>query len=99
MLPWESLPSLRRQEVYRMPSIGSILLTLDRNYQRCKEKEKEELLFGNCYFPKVDPFDAYYLLNPSGDLKDTEDDLKPWLEGLNFEVAKTFFCQHLSPLL
>ena len=74
-----------------MPSIGSIFLTLDRNYQRHKEKEREELLFGNSYFPKVDPFDTYYLLNPSGDLKDTEDDLKPWLEGLNFEVAKTFF--------
>ncbi|XP_078168632.1 separase isoform X1 [Carex rostrata] len=93
MLPWESIPGLRRQEVYRMPSMGSIFLTLDRNYQRHREKEREELLFSNSYFPKVDPFDTYYLLNPSGDLKDTEDDLKLWLEGLNFEgktrVAQT----------
>ncbi|KAJ4768331.1 hypothetical protein LUZ62_078706 [Rhynchospora pubera] len=85
MLPWESLPRLRMQEVYRMPSIGSIFLTLDRNYQRHREKEREEFLFGTSYFPKVDPFDTYYLLNPSGDLKETEEDLKPWLEGLNFE--------------
>ncbi|KAF3328923.1 Separase [Carex littledalei] len=70
MLPWESLPRLRRQEVYRMPSIGSIFLTLARNYQRHKEKEREELLSGRSYFPEVDPFDTYYLLNPSGDLKD-----------------------------
>ena len=78
-----------------MPSIGSIFLTLDRNYQRHREKEREELLFSNSYFPKVDPFDTYYLLNPSGDLKVTEDNLKPWLEAHNFKVVKILFYQQL----
>lgn len=74
-----------------MPSIGSIFITLERNYQRHKEKEREEHLSRSSYFPKVDPFDTYYLLNPDGDLNNTEDDLKPWLEELNFKVAKAFF--------
>ncbi|KAL6565883.1 hypothetical protein OROHE_004938 [Orobanche hederae] len=56
MLPWESMPLLRKKEVYRMPSIGSIFATFDRC---CQNEEK---------IPFIDPLNSYYLLNPDGDL-------------------------------
>ncbi|XP_040365998.1 separase-like isoform X2 [Rosa chinensis] len=49
MLPWENLPVLKNQEVYRMPSVWSILAAY-RNER------------------KINPLDAYYLLNPDGSL-------------------------------
>ncbi|KAK1428290.1 hypothetical protein QVD17_17121 [Tagetes erecta] len=61
MLPWESLPVLRNQEVYRMPSVFSISWT----YDKCCHFEEND---GKCssLFPMIDPLDAYYLLNLGG---------------------------------
>ncbi|KAJ3694888.1 hypothetical protein LUZ60_000265 [Juncus effusus] len=75
MLPWENLPSLRDQEVYRMPSVGSVFLTLDRNLnKKCDD-----------FFPKVNLSDAYYLVNPGGDLTHTQGEFEPLCKKLNWE--------------
>ncbi|KAL1827171.1 separase isoform X3 [Daucus carota subsp. sativus] len=78
MLPWESLPILRNQEVYRMPSICSIFASLDRH-------DHKKLGTGSMVFPSIDPLDAYYLLNPSGDLISTEVEFDKWFKDQNLE--------------
>ncbi|XP_074358633.1 separase isoform X1 [Apium graveolens] len=78
MLPWESLPILRNQEVYRMPSVCSIFASLDRH-------DHEKLGTGSIIFPSIDPLDAYYLLNPSGDLPSTEVQFDKWFKDQNLE--------------
>ncbi|KAL6633464.1 hypothetical protein ACP70R_026135 [Stipagrostis hirtigluma subsp. patula] len=67
MLPWENLPILRNQEIYRMPSMGNIFVALARGSNHCKD--------GSVIapsFPIVDPLNTFYLLNPSGDLSSTQ---------------------------
>ncbi|XP_030513656.2 separase isoform X1 [Rhodamnia argentea] len=73
MLPWENLPALRNQEVYRMPSVGSFFLALDRSSQL-----EEQVGPPVASFPFIDPLDAYYLLNPSGDLNSTQVEFENW---------------------
>ncbi|GFY89325.1 separase [Actinidia rufa] len=51
MLPWENLPVLRNQEVYRMPSISSISATLDK-YCRLQEQVGRN----SAIFPLIDPW-------------------------------------------
>ncbi|KAL6494538.1 hypothetical protein OROGR_031338 [Orobanche gracilis] len=77
MLPWESLPILRNQEVYRMPSISSIFATLDR----CQEQFETSI----SAFPLIDPLDSYYLLNPDGDLSGTQVTFESWFMDQNIE--------------
>ncbi|KAL6545762.1 hypothetical protein OROGR_009636 [Orobanche gracilis] len=77
MLPWESLPILRNQEVYRMPSISSIFATLDR----CQELFETSI----SAFPLIDPLDSYYLLNPDGDLSRTQVTFESWFKDQNIE--------------
>ncbi|XP_047307638.1 separase [Impatiens glandulifera] len=79
MLPWESLPVLRTQEVYRMPSVGSIYTTLERCHTR---NEKSTACVD---FPQIDPMDAFYLLNPDGDLTHTQLQFEKWFRDMNFE--------------
>lgn len=81
MLPWENLPVLRNQEVYRMPSVGSICLTLDRS---CNHQEQVQQKISA--FPSIDPLDAFYLLNPSGDLNSTQVEFENWFKVQNLEV-------------
>uniref|UniRef100_A0ACD5YX29 Uncharacterized protein n=1 Tax=Avena sativa TaxID=4498 RepID=A0ACD5YX29_AVESA len=69
MLPWENLPALRNQEIYRMPSIRSIFLALTRS-----TNHHEDASAIAPPFPVIDPFDAFYLLNPSGDLVSTQEE-------------------------
>ncbi|XP_050209368.1 separase isoform X2 [Mercurialis annua] len=80
MFPWENLPVLRNQEVYRMPSVGSISLTLDRS---CNPQEQVGRIFST--LPFIDPLDAFYLLNPSGDLSSTQNAFEKWFRDQNFE--------------
>ncbi|KAL8258352.1 hypothetical protein R6Q59_030393 [Mikania micrantha] len=80
MLPWESLPVLRNQEVYRMPSVASILCTYDRCCHFQENVGKDSLLY-----PMIDPLDAYYLLNPGGDLSNTEAEFGNWFKDQNLE--------------
>ncbi|KAL7119495.1 hypothetical protein ACP275_02G066600 [Erythranthe tilingii] len=80
MLPWENLPILRNQEVYRMPSVGSIFATLDRC---CQNEEQFETNIPA--FPSIDPLDSYYLLNPDGDLRTTQLEFESWFKDQNIE--------------
>ncbi|GLT85957.1 hypothetical protein SLE2022_041220 [Rubroshorea leprosula] len=80
MLPWESIPTLRNQEVYRMPSVGSISVMLDRI---CLYQEQVDKMVAA--FPLIDPMDAFFLLNPSGDLSSTQVEFEKWFKDQNFE--------------
>lgn len=64
-----------------MPSIGSIFATLDKS---CSHHKKDEA-FGTI-IPAVDPVNAYYLLNPSGDLNDTQVEFEQWFRSQEWEV-------------
>ena len=77
MLPWENLPVLRNQEVYRMPSMGSIFLALSRN--------KDDSAIAPP-FPVIDPSKTYYLLNPSGDLSSTQEEFHELFRNYKWEV-------------
>ncbi|WCJ18437.1 hypothetical protein M5689_000788 [Euphorbia peplus] len=79
MIPWENLPVLRNQEVYRMPSVGSIFQTLD---QSCKHQDQVGSVAS---FPLIDPLDAFYVLNPSGDLSSTQVEFEDWFRDHNLE--------------
>ncbi|XP_040366322.1 separase isoform X3 [Rosa chinensis] len=80
MLPWENLPILRNQEVYRMPSVGSISATANRNYHN--QDQVQSIVTS---FPLIDPLDAFYLLNPSGDLNYTQNEFETWFRDQNLE--------------
>ncbi|VFQ59063.1 unnamed protein product [Cuscuta campestris] len=82
MLPWENLPILRDQEVYRMPSVGAITATL---LKRCLHQETLEEGDGLNSIPFIDPLDSYYVLNPSGDLSSTQAEFENWFNEQNFE--------------
>ncbi|CAH9052128.1 unnamed protein product [Cuscuta europaea] len=82
MLPWENLPILRDQEVYRMPSVGAINATLVKRCLHQEAIEKGNLLNS---IPLVDPLDAYYVLNPDGDLSFTQATFEGWFNDKNFE--------------
>ncbi|KAK9290720.1 hypothetical protein L1049_008894 [Liquidambar formosana] len=80
MLPWENIPILRNQEVYRMPSVGSIPVTLDRS---CQHQGQVGRIVAT--FPLIDPLDAFYLLNPSGDLSSTQVEFENWFKDHKLE--------------
>nr|GLL45584.1 separase [Ipomoea trifida] len=82
MLPWESLPILRDQEVYRMPSVGAINATL---FRRGLNQEPVENGAPLNAIPFIDPLDSYYVLNPSGDLSRTQAEFENWFKDQNFE--------------
>nr|GMD92871.1 separase isoform X1 [Ipomoea batatas] len=86
MLPWESLPILRDQEVYRMPSVGAINATLFRRGLNQEPVEKGAPLNA---IPFIDPLDSYYVLNPSGDLSRTQAEFENWFKDQNFECLNT----------
>ncbi|CAN7009465.1 unnamed protein product [Brassica oleracea var. botrytis] len=69
MLPWENIPTLRRQEVYRMPSVGSISAVLKKS---CYREDPSPFLV-------IDPRDSCYLLDPKYNCKT----LQTVLEGLS----------------
>ncbi|KAK4846024.1 hypothetical protein QYF36_012189 [Acer negundo] len=78
MLPWENIPIIRNQEVYRMPSVGSISATLQHHNQ-------EQIGGRLAPFPLIDPLDAFYLLNPGGDLIGTQVEFEDWFRDQNLE--------------
>ncbi|KAI3715733.1 hypothetical protein L6452_22720 [Arctium lappa] len=80
MLPWENMPILRNQEVYRMPSVASISFT----YDRCNHYH-EKVGVDSAVIPMIDPLDAYYLLNPGGDLSSTEAEFGNWFKDQNLQ--------------
>ncbi|GJZ50424.1 separase, partial [Tanacetum coccineum] len=61
MLPWESMKELENQYIYRMPSVSSIFYT----YQKCYKSQRKAVRDYASY-ATLDPFDAYYVINPTG---------------------------------
>ncbi|CAN8325640.1 unnamed protein product [Cochlearia groenlandica] len=80
MLPWENIPILRKQEVYRMPSVGSISAVLKK-----RRLQGETSRSSVASFPVIDPLDSFYLLNPGGDLSDTQVEFESWFRDQNIE--------------
>ncbi|KAK7412084.1 hypothetical protein VNO78_03531 [Psophocarpus tetragonolobus] len=80
MLPWENLPILRNQEVYRMPSVSCISAVLQKG-----RNHKEQLGRNLSPFPLIDPLDAFYLLNPDGDLSGTQIEFENYFKDQNLE--------------
>lgn len=67
-----------------MPSVISISMALNRS-------GLEEQVSGvPATFPSIDPLDAYYLLNPSGDLSGTQVEFEEWFKNKKWEVIATF---------
>lgn len=64
-----------------MPSVISISVALNRS---CGQEE--ELGGVIATFPSIDPWDAYYLLNPSGDLSSTQVEFEDWFRNKKWEV-------------
>jgi separase len=76
-IPWENIPILRGRSVSRIPSIDFLVDQL----QFASLKQGSELQQTNRAV--VNPRNAYYMLNPSGDLKGTESRLKGWLNEMH----------------
>ncbi|KAF9070318.1 peptidase family C50-domain-containing protein [Rhodocollybia butyracea] len=75
-LPWENIPILRGRSVSRIPSTSFLL---DRvQFARLHQPESS----GTIDRAVVNPKNAYYIINPSGDLARTEERFQPWLKSL-----------------
>ncbi|BGP15795.1 separin protein [Rhodosporidiobolus nylandii] len=71
--PWESLPCLRGRSVSRLPSLAFLRDRLDLAVSRSSSPEQSQDLV-------VDPAKASFVLNPGGDLKNTQKTFEPWLD-------------------
>ncbi|KAI3841547.1 hypothetical protein MKX03_023861 [Papaver bracteatum] len=80
MLPWENLPVLRKHEIYRMPSVGSVSAILNISWHL-----EEPIGRISDTFPAIDPLDGFYLLNPGGDLERTQVEFEDWFRDQKFE--------------
>lgn len=69
-----------------MPSVGSVCATLDG---RCNQQQQDSEILAA--FPAIDPLDAFYLLNPSGDLSSTQIEFESWFKDQNLEVSFSYF--------
>ncbi|KAL7283883.1 hypothetical protein ACG7TL_001154 [Trametes sanguinea] len=79
-IPWESLPVLRGKSVSRIPSIDFLIDRLEfSHWRKWEDGRPQEGLVDRA---SVDPRRAYFVLNPSGDLKGTEGRFADWLKGM-----------------
>lgn len=74
-LPWEASPSLATCRLYRMPSLGHIMAASARGAQSPAAERQ------------VDCSDVYYLLNPGGDLKSTQETFEGLFESQGWDGA------------
>ncbi|RXH92366.1 hypothetical protein DVH24_033262, partial [Malus domestica] len=88
----QNIPILRNQEAYRMPCVWSIFATLEENYHQdqvvSNTMKPGRLSYALCQeasFPLIDPLDAFYLLNPGGDLGTTQIESEKWFRDQNLE--------------
>ena len=65
-----------------MPSVGSISAVLKKRFL---QEEPERVHAAS--FPLIDPLDSFYLLNPGGDLSETQGEFESWFRDQNFEVT------------
>jgi separase len=76
-IPWESLPSLRDQSISRLPSLAALrqrILMIERSQDGVDEAQD-----GKFYASRSS---GTSLLNPSGDLKNTQETMQPLLRSL-----------------
>lgn len=86
-IPWESIPVLRGQSVSRIPSVSFLMdrLHLARHLRGLSPlPDAAEAASGSLVVDRasVDPRKTFYILNPSGDLKPTQDRFYDWLKGM-----------------
>lgn len=65
-----------------MPSVGSISAVLKK-----RSLQGEPTISNVAAFPLIDPLDSFYLLNPGGDLTNTQLEFESWFRDQNFEVT------------
>ncbi|XP_056316195.1 separin [Danio aesculapii] len=70
-LPWENIACLKSQSVTRMPSLHAVL-------GHSHLREVDSSCVQSC---GVNPKQVYYVLNPDGNLPDTENRFKEWFTG------------------
>jgi len=79
-LPWESIPILRGRSVSRIPSIDFLIDRLE--YVEFRKRGRLSLKQPNFAGATIDPRKGYFILNPSGDLRRTEERFKEWAAGM-----------------
>ncbi|CEQ40338.1 SPOSA6832_01949 [Sporobolomyces salmonicolor] len=77
--PWESLPCLRGRSVSRLPSLSFLRDRLDLAASRSTSEDRPFEIVLN-------PKSAAFVLNPGGDLGNTQKTFEPWLEQQAREV-------------
>ncbi|SRR5258708_9926287 len=83
-IPWESIPILRGRSVSRIPSISFLV---DRVHLARHLKGLPISSLGSLDYPIVDrttvnPKNTFFILNPSGDLKSTQERFEGWLKNM-----------------
>lgn len=73
LFPWEALPCLLDHPVTRMPSLGSIFERLDQMHSQTSGRQP------SAYTITKSLVRGTYILNPSGDLKSTQETFSPIL--------------------
>ena len=79
-LPWESIPILRGRSVSRIPSVDFLIDRLE--YVELRKRGRLSLKQPNFAGATIDPRKGYFILNPSGDLRRTEERFKDWAAGM-----------------
>lgn len=69
-----------------MPSVGSMLILLDK----CNIDNKEQVENNLTPFPSIDPLCGYFVLNPDGTLKRYESIFKEYFEEKKLKVLYMF---------
>ncbi|KAI6116384.1 peptidase family C50-domain-containing protein [Pisolithus sp. B1] len=87
-IPWESIPVLRGRSVSRIPSLNFLFDRVQFAALQSRATRNSELGSENEGEPvvdriSIDPRKAYYILNPSGDLKGTEGRFASWLKQMH----------------
>lgn len=79
-IPWESLPVLRGQSISRIPNMDFLIDRIELAKQwRSSGPQGDDRVVDRI---DVDIKKAYYVLNPSGDLRNTQDRFVDWAKGM-----------------
>jgi separase len=78
--PWESLPALRSRSISRIPSLAFLTdrLHLAKHLAPTPPRSKTASPASDFSFP-IDVASGFFVLNPSGDLKKTQEQFEPWI--------------------
>jgi separase len=79
-LPWESIPILRGRSVSRIPSVDFIIDRLE--FIEMRKCSRMGSIRQGAAGAIVDPRKGYFILNPSGDLRRTQERFKDWADGM-----------------